>query len=62
MRFLANENFPGDAVTALEATGHDIVWVRTAAPALQLGAEMQSIRVSNNRGYKTDFGRLFSTR
>ncbi|MGC2410091.1 MAG: DUF5615 family PIN-like protein [Methyloceanibacter sp.] len=32
MRFLANENFPGDAVTALEATGHDIVWVRTAAP------------------------------
>jgi hypothetical protein len=32
MRFLANENFPGDAVTALEAAGHDIAWVRTAAP------------------------------
>ena len=32
MRFLANENFPGDAVTALKAAGHDIVWVRTAAP------------------------------
>jgi predicted nuclease of predicted toxin-antitoxin system len=32
MRFLANENFPGDAVTALRAAGHDIVWVRTAAP------------------------------
>lgn len=32
MRFLANENFPGDAVTALESAGHDIVWVRTAAP------------------------------
>lgn len=32
MRFLANENFPGDAVAALEAAGHDIVWVRTAAP------------------------------
>ena len=32
MRFLANENFPGDAVTALGAAGHDIVWVRTAAP------------------------------
>jgi predicted nuclease of predicted toxin-antitoxin system len=32
MRFLANENFPGDAVAALKAAGHDIVWVRTAAP------------------------------
>jgi len=32
MRFLANENFPGDAVTALESARHDIVWVRTAAP------------------------------
>ena len=32
MRFLANENFPGDAVTALEAAGHDIVWVRTSGP------------------------------
>jgi len=32
MRFLANENFPGDAVAALKAAGHDIVWVRTVAP------------------------------
>lgn len=32
MRFLANENFPGAAVRALESVGHDIVWVRTAAP------------------------------
>ena len=32
MRFLANENFPGAAVTALEAAGHDVVWVRTATP------------------------------
>ena len=31
MRFLANENFPGDAVAALTRAGHDIVWVRTAA-------------------------------
>jgi predicted nuclease of predicted toxin-antitoxin system len=31
MRFLANENFPGAAVTALEAARHDVVWVRTAA-------------------------------
>jgi len=32
MRFLANENFPGDAVTQLKAAGHDIIWVRVAAP------------------------------
>jgi predicted nuclease of predicted toxin-antitoxin system len=32
MRFLANENFPGDAVSALELSGHDVVWIRTAAP------------------------------
>jgi predicted nuclease of predicted toxin-antitoxin system len=32
MRFLANEIFPGAAVTALEAAGHDVVWMRTAAP------------------------------
>jgi predicted nuclease of predicted toxin-antitoxin system len=32
MRFLANENFPGTAVKALEMAGNDIVWVRAAAP------------------------------
>lgn len=32
MRFLADENFPGAAVTVLKAAGHDIVWVRIAAP------------------------------
>jgi predicted nuclease of predicted toxin-antitoxin system len=32
MRFLANENFPGAAVAAIEAAGHDIVWVRIEAP------------------------------
>jgi len=31
MRFLADENFPGDAVTALRGEGHDVVWIRTAA-------------------------------
>lgn len=32
MRFLADENFPGDAVAQLKIAGHDIVWVRSAAP------------------------------
>lgn len=32
MLFLANENFPGAAVVLLSAAGHDVLWVRTAAP------------------------------
>jgi predicted nuclease of predicted toxin-antitoxin system len=32
MRILANENFPGDAVAALRARGHDVAWVRSDAP------------------------------
>ena len=31
MRFLADENIPGDAVAEIQAAGHDIVWVRTVA-------------------------------
>lgn len=33
MRLLANENFPGDAVEALRQRGHDVLWIRTEAPA-----------------------------
>lgn len=32
MRILANENFPGDAVTALRERGHNVAWVREDAP------------------------------
>jgi predicted nuclease of predicted toxin-antitoxin system len=32
MRFLADENFPGAAVAALQAAGNEVVWIRTAAP------------------------------
>jgi predicted nuclease of predicted toxin-antitoxin system len=34
MRFLANENFPGAGVMALRAVGHDVAWVRVAAPGM----------------------------
>jgi predicted nuclease of predicted toxin-antitoxin system len=34
MRFLANENIPGAAVTALGDAGHDVVWVRAARPGI----------------------------
>ncbi len=32
LRFLANENFPYDAVFALRKQGHDVTWIRTFAP------------------------------
>ena len=32
MLFLANENFPLDAVEAIRQIGHDVVWIRTDAP------------------------------
>ena len=34
MRFLADENFPGAAVAALAAIGHDVVWVGATAPGM----------------------------
>src|SRR6266566_4271679 len=34
MRLLANENCPGAAVSALVAAGHDVVWIRAAAPGI----------------------------
>ena len=32
MRFLANENVPLDAISALRERGHDVIWVRTDTP------------------------------
>ena len=34
MRFLANENFPADAVSALREQGHDVAWIRTDSPGI----------------------------
>jgi predicted nuclease of predicted toxin-antitoxin system len=34
MKFLANENFPGNAVKALEQHGHDVAWVRALRPGI----------------------------
>jgi len=60
MRFLADENFPGAAVAALEVAGHDIVWVRRAAPGatdvevLAWAAREQRILLT----FDKDFGEL----
>jgi len=34
MRLLADENFPREAVLALRARGHDVVWMHETAPGL----------------------------
>lgn len=60
MRLLANENFPGDAVTAIRAAGHDLAWVRTDAPG-SLDPDVLARAVRENRVLLTfdkDFGEL----
>ncbi len=60
MRFLANENFPGQAVEALRQQGHDILWIRTEAPGspdvtvLEMAEVEERILLTFDR----DFGEL----
>jgi hypothetical protein len=60
VRFLANENFPGDAVAKLRDGGHDVAWVRTDAP----GASDQEVLARAQRErrilltFDKDFGEL----
>ena len=60
MHFLANENFPGAAIKALEAGGHDIVWVRTVAPGAA-DPDVLALAVREKRillTFDKDFGEL----
>ena len=60
MRFLADENFPGDAVAALRMAGHDLDWVRTDAPG-SLDPDVLARAVRENRillTFDKDFGEL----
>jgi len=60
MRFLADENFPGDAVTALRAAGQDVLWIRTDAPGITdqdvLSRSLRDARVLLT--FDKDFGEL----
>lgn len=60
MRFLANENFPGDAVAALRADGHDVIWIKTDAPSSRdvdvLAWAMRDSRILLT--FDKDFGEL----
>jgi predicted nuclease of predicted toxin-antitoxin system len=60
MRLLANENIPAVAVTALVADGHDVAWVRTAAPGI---ADSEVLAWAAREGrilltFDKDFGEL----
>jgi predicted nuclease of predicted toxin-antitoxin system len=60
MRLLANENFPGPAVAALSEAGHDVVWIRKAAPGIS-DTEVLAWAVRDNRilvTFDKDFGEL----
>ena len=60
MNFLANENFPLDAVEALRTAGHNVAWVRLDAPGSTdpqvLGRAVAEQRVLLT--FDKDFGEL----
>jgi predicted nuclease of predicted toxin-antitoxin system len=60
MRFLADENFPGDAVAALRTSEHDVLWIRTDAPGITdqdvLARSLKDARVLQT--FDKDFGEL----
>jgi len=60
MRFLANENFPGEAVLGLRQTGHDVAWMCEESPGssdqLVLSKALQDSRVLLT--FDKDFGEL----
>lgn len=60
MQFLANENFPLDAVEAVRKLGHDVAWIRTDSPG---ATDPQVLQRAVNEGrtlltFDKDFGDL----
>lgn len=60
MYFLANENFPFDAVEILRKNGHDVAWIRVDSPGIS-DPEVLSRAQAENRillTFDKDFGEL----
>jgi len=60
MYFLANENFPLDAVEALRQNGHDVAWIRVDSPGIS-DPEVLSRAQAEDRillTFDKDFGEL----
>ena len=60
MRILANENFPGGAVNALEQLGYDVLWIRTVAPGSSDQEVLQRAQIERRilLTFDKDFGEL----
>jgi predicted nuclease of predicted toxin-antitoxin system len=60
VRFLANENFPGDAVAALNGREHDVAWVLADSPGISDSAVLAHAQVDNRvlLTFDKDFGEL----
>lgn len=65
MRILANENIPLDAVEALRAVGHDVLWIRAEVPG---STDLEVMILAHREArilitFDKDFGELaFSTK
>jgi predicted nuclease of predicted toxin-antitoxin system len=60
MRFIADENFPGVAVRALQENGYDIIWIRTTSPGIS-DPEVLKFAQAEDRillTFDKDFGEL----
>ena len=60
MRWLCNENIPRNLVEALRGRGHDVVWIREAAPGIT-DAEVLARAAREQRlclTFDKDFGEL----
>jgi hypothetical protein len=55
VRFLANENFPGDAVAKLRDGGHDVAWVGTDSPG---ASDQEVLARAILLTFDKDFGEL----
>jgi predicted nuclease of predicted toxin-antitoxin system len=60
MRILANENIPQEAIAALRSRGHDVKWIRTAAPGVS-DKDVLTLAINEERiliTFDKDFGEL----
>jgi predicted nuclease of predicted toxin-antitoxin system len=60
MRFLADENFPLDAVEVLRQSGHDVAWIRSESPGIADPQVLERAQVENRivLTFDKDFGEL----
>jgi predicted nuclease of predicted toxin-antitoxin system len=60
MRFLADENFPLDAVEVLRENGHNVAWIRSDSPGIADPQVLERAQAENRivLTFDKDFGEL----